>query len=83
MYSEGANRFIFIDYLYFDITYVARYYPDTYSLQTADLSHCAIPAFLYIYVYSTYIIIYYIYSLFFSKDCRFSEKCRFRSNLFR
>ena len=27
--------------LYFDIIYVARYYPDTYSLPTADLSHCA------------------------------------------
>ena len=40
MYSEGANRFITIDYLYFDITYVARYFPDTNSLQTADLSHC-------------------------------------------
>ena len=40
MYSEGANRSITINYLYFVMPFLARYYPDAYSLQTVDLSHC-------------------------------------------
>ena len=43
---KAANRLITIDYLYFDRTYVARYYEDTYSIRTVDLNYCAIKVYM-------------------------------------